>query len=167
MSFIPYENLTFETSLSMDEAVVTLSKEIEPKRFFRNPFSTRYKTFEGRVEKNSFEIRRIIISNNPFLPIIKGRFEPTFEGTRVILRMTIDPFVKIILFLIFSWVAVGIIAPLLNSMTYSTFNINMSVFKVILLVSAYLAITGFFKRESVKARKILIRLFSDKEELNE
>lgn len=160
MSFLPFENLTIDTHLNIEEAINTLSQEVEPKRFFRNPFSTRYKEFEGTVERNGFQMRRIIIQNNPFLPLINGRFEQSLKGTRVVMKMTLTPFVKIVLFLLFLWLVVGMISSLLGSMTLSVFNININAMKFVLLILVYLLITTPFKRESTKARKFLINLFS-------
>jgi len=47
--------------------------------------------FEGEVSPQQFNITRIISYRNCCIPIIRGRFEPSPTGTRIVIEMSMHP----------------------------------------------------------------------------
>ena len=47
--------------------------------------------FEGDISPQQFKITRIISYRNSCLPVIRGRFEPTQAGTRIVIDMKMHP----------------------------------------------------------------------------
>jgi hypothetical protein len=47
--------------------------------------------FEGDVSPQSFDITRIISYRNSCIPVIRGRFEPSATGTRIVIDMKMHP----------------------------------------------------------------------------
>jgi hypothetical protein len=47
--------------------------------------------FEGDISLQGFNITRIISYRNSCIPVIRGRFEPSDTGTRLVIEMTMHP----------------------------------------------------------------------------
>jgi hypothetical protein len=47
--------------------------------------------FEGDVSPQAFNISRIISYRNSCIPVIRGRFEPSAAGTRIVIEMKMNP----------------------------------------------------------------------------
>ena len=156
MAFVPYEHFTIDTSLPFDEAVDRIAQRVEPKRFFRNPFSREHKEFEGSVTPQDFKISRIIHYRNSFLPIINGQFVKTPLGTRLIVRMTLHPFVIAFLILWLGLLGLTSVMALLKSEGKAA-----APFMLAMLALAYLLTTGVFKWEARKARNRFMQLFAE------
>jgi hypothetical protein len=75
MKFIPFEKFIIKSDLNKAELKSLLSNNIEPKKFFRYKKNNK-SLYEGKIRDNHFKINRIIYYQNPFLPIIKGKFIP-------------------------------------------------------------------------------------------
>lgn len=160
MAFIPYEHLEIQTSLALDEAVAGISKIVEPKKLFRNPFNRNHAAFQGEVRPDGFKISRIIHYRNSFLPTVNGRFEPSSVGTRVAVTMTLHP--SVIAFGVLWFGMVGLFggAFLLAALTARQFDPAMLI-PVGMFVFGYLLFTLSFKWEARKARATLIELFTE------
>ena len=157
MAFVPYEHFTIDTRLPFNEAVDRIARLVEPRQFFRWPFSRQHKEFEGTVTAQDFRISRIIHYRNSFLPIIKGQFARTPLGTRLSVKMTLHPLV--IAFMIIWSVAasLGTMMALLKS------DVKAALFAPLLMLAfIYLLATAAFKWESHKARNRLRELFAEK-----
>ncbi len=103
MHLLPYDTLTLQTTDSLAILLERLTAHIEVQKNFRWSFSRNHKPYAGTLSETGFEIHRIIHYRNSFLPMIRGRFEPSPEGTIVHITMRLHPFV--IAFLIFWYLA--------------------------------------------------------------
>ncbi len=80
MLVLPYERLTIETALPIEEAQRRLADAIEPKRAIRWAWSASAKPFQGTIAGDRFEMSRVIRYRNSFLPQISGQI--SFRATR-------------------------------------------------------------------------------------
>ena len=96
MKLLPYNTFEIHTSLSLEEIIAALKKEVEPKKFLRLSWRN-YAFFEGDVSREGFKITRIIKYRNSFAPIIRGTFKQSPTGTSVLIRMSLHPFVIVFL----------------------------------------------------------------------
>lgn len=160
MAFFPYERLTFETDLTVSEVVAALSEYVEPKRFWRNPFSDNYKSYQGSVSAEGFRILRIIhqYQRNSFLPVIKGRLHPMTRGTHVEITMSLHPFVAVFTVLWLSFAGTGLLAGVTAWLTEP--RDVMSLMPVAMFAFGYLLCTLSFKWEARKERRFLTELLS-------
>ena len=155
MAFVPYEHFAIDTSLPFDEAVDRIAGLVEPKRVFRWPFSRQHKEFEGEVTPQDFKISRIIHYRNSFLPIINGQFVRTPLGTRLIVRMTLHPFVMAFMILWMGLLGLAFVMVLLKSDGKAAAPGMLA-----MLAFAYLLTTVAFKWEARKARNRFTELFA-------
>ena len=110
MNFLPQESLVYKTHLSKDEIINRLKNETEPKQWIRTGgvfTDEKYKTFEGIVNEDSFQIRRIIRYGNSFLPQVEGKIEENKENTLIHIKMKLHTFVIIFLCVWCSFVFLG------------------------------------------------------------
>jgi hypothetical protein len=54
-------------------------------------FSSPETEFEGDVSPQGFNLTRIISYRNSCIPVIRGRFEPSATGTRIVIEMNMHP----------------------------------------------------------------------------
>lgn len=108
--YINNENISFchieiITPLSIQEVRNILSKNIRPKRTFGfNSIKTGEKElFEAVFWEDEFNIQKIIITRNSFLPQIKGYIQPDFDGTKLVADLSV--YTLVLAFLIF-WLSV-------------------------------------------------------------
>lgn len=97
MKILPYDTSIISTSDSLPIVLQRLNAKVEPRKLFRLSLFTRYAPYEGTISEEGFRINRIITSTrnrNPFLPIIRGRFEVQSHQTLIHLQMSISIFPK-------------------------------------------------------------------------
>lgn len=161
MKYFPFENITYETKLDLNEIKQRLSEVIEPKRNFRMTGvfgKNNHKLYEGRINGNEFNITRIIGYGNSFLPIIKGKIEKGFNGTKVNVKMSLQPFIIFFMFIWFVGIGIGCFAALAMMFNEERFE-PMSLIPFGMLIFGYAIVTGGFKYESIKSKKYLAQLF--------
>ena len=95
MGVLPYEHLTIETTLAVEEAQRRLAEAVEPRNNVRWPFQTRSKPFEGSITGEQFEISRVISYRNSFLPRINGRIRQGSVGATIDITLAMHPVVMI------------------------------------------------------------------------
>src|SRR5688572_9627354 len=95
MKYLPTENITYKTRLSVDAVFKRLEEQVAPAQSFGIPGGTVSKNYEGEIRPPGFFIKRIIRYQNSFLPRIKGTIEQDFGGTRIHVKMRLHPFVSI------------------------------------------------------------------------
>jgi hypothetical protein len=156
MTFIPYYRFVIETSLSAEKVMEKLQQVIQPKKFWPHPFSDDRKQFEGTISKDGFRVVRNIYYLNSFIPFIKGRFDSSDSGTRIIITMSIHPLVVLTFALVFAFFG------------YFFFTFLMELISGIFVISGCLAL-GYavcafaFKRESAVDRNFLVKMFLEKD----
>jgi hypothetical protein len=156
MAFIPYTRFVIETPLPAEKVMLKLLRVIQPKKFWPNPFSDDRKQFEGTVSKDGFRAVRNIFYLNSFIPFIKGRFDLSDNGTRIIITMSIHPFVVVTFALVFAFFG------------YFFFTFLMELVSGIFVISGCLALgyavcTFAFRRESAVDRNLLVKVFSEQD----
>jgi hypothetical protein len=156
MSFVPYERLTIETGLTTREAFAALSEHVEPKRFWRNPFSREHKRYQGVVSAEGFEMSRIIHHRNSFLPLIKGRLHPSTRGTLVEIKMSLHPVVAVFMVLWLGFVAIGSLAGVTTWLAAPRDVVRLA--PLGMFAFGYLLCTLSFKWEVRKERRALVEL---------
>jgi hypothetical protein len=62
-----------------------------PQTWVQRNFSSGGFQFEGDVSPQGFNITRIITYRNSCIPVIRGRFEPSSTGTRIVVEMNMHP----------------------------------------------------------------------------
>src|SRR5579883_738093 len=96
---LPYDTFTLQTPDSLAIVLARMATQIEPPKAMRWHISRNHLPYEGTLSETGFHISRIIHYRNSFLPIIRGRFEPSPAGTAVQITMRLHPVV--IAFLVF------------------------------------------------------------------
>jgi hypothetical protein len=81
--------------MTLDEAATALSRLVQTNRSIKGWLFSK-EDFVGRISTEGFVIRRKIAYGNSFLPVCRGKFEPSPEGARV--RVTMTPSVPVIVF---------------------------------------------------------------------
>lgn len=94
MKLLPYDTFTIQTQDSLVVVIERLEAHIEAPKVYRTFFSRNHAPYAGRINVSGFEIYRIIHYRNSFLPMIRGRFEPSPQGIRVRVTMSLHPFVR-------------------------------------------------------------------------
>jgi hypothetical protein len=159
MPILPYERLTIETVLSIEEARRRLADAIEPKRLVRWPFSAPTKPFQGLITGDRFEMSRIIGYRNSFLPQITGQIRQGYQGAAIDLKLQMHPLVLVFMVV---WLAVigvaslTLISTTLGSGSFQVFSLipaGMFVFAVLLCMLS-------FNFEASKAKALLKGLFA-------
>jgi hypothetical protein len=159
MAFIPYNRFVIETPLPVEKVMEKLLQVVQPKKFWPNPFSDDRKQFEGTVSKDGFRVVRNIYYLNSFIPFIKGRFDSSDGGTRIIIIMASHPFVVVSFALVFAFFG------------YFLFTFLMELISGILVIFGCLALayticTLAFKKESAVDRNFLVKLFSEQDRVS-
>ncbi len=153
MAFIPYTCFVIETPLTPEKVIVKFQQMIQPKNFWPNPFSGDRKQFEGTISKEGFRVVRNIYYLNSFIPLIKGRFDSSGSGGKIVITMSIHPLVVLTFALVFAFFG------------YFFFTFLMELIPGILAISGglglgYVICTLAFKRESAVDRNFLVKVFS-------
>jgi hypothetical protein len=159
MGILPYERLTIETTLTVEEAQRRLVEAVEPRKNVRWPFQPRDKPFEGSITGEHFEISRVIGYRNSFLPRISGQIRQGPIGATIDATLALHPVVLI--FMAVWLLGVGYAGLVVASAafragtfaSYSLIPIGMFVFGILLC-------TLSFNFEASKAKSLLRRLFS-------
>jgi len=90
MILIPYDTIRIHTSLSIDDAAARLAQVVDSERkWFQWQIPKR--TFNGSVSKSGFRIMRNIVGRTTYLPLIRGRFEHTVNGTNIFVTFSLHP----------------------------------------------------------------------------
>lgn len=166
MKYLPVEDYTILTRLSVDEVRNRVAENIEPKRNFRIALFSMSSTkpYEGELSNNSFTISRIINYRNSFLPIITGTFFAKDGGTEINIKMR--PSILVIVFISIWLGAVGLvcigvfIAWIIKLMHLTQNKFSPMIFiPYLMFIFGYALVTIGFKSESNRSKKFLADLF--------
>jgi hypothetical protein len=159
MPILPYERLTIETTLPIEEAQRRLADAIEPKRMMRWGWSTPTKPFQGAIAGERFEMSRVIRYRNSFLPQITGQIRQGYQGAAIDLTLQLHPLVLI--FMVVWLAAIGGAALLLLSSVLGSGSLQLySLIPAGMFVFAVLLCTLAFNFEASKAKVLLHQLFA-------
>jgi len=143
MNFPPKENIVFKTKLTSD---------IVAQRIFKL-CSGPHRTYDGQVNKSAFDIKRVIIGQNSFLPKITGKIKSESEGTIIEIDMRINAGVTVFLWVWF--IGTGLLSlfflPILPN--------PISFIPIALFAFCYVMMVTLFNRESKKSKNDLQTLF--------
>ncbi len=163
MKYLPFENITYQTKLETEEILNRINEIIEPKKTFRMTGifgSSDHKPYEGSINGNTFNLTRIISYRNSFLPRIKGDIVKDFGRTKVNVKMRVNTFVIVFMFIWLGGVGIGCLAVLASGFKFGGQNFEpMTLIPFGMLIFGYALVTGGFKYESLKSKKYLAELF--------
>jgi|SRR5579859_4456034 len=153
MKYFLFEKYTLTTRLTVREARERLETQLEPGRNW--PFLSRNATqpYIGNVENENFTIRRALVWNNPWQPVINGRFQNDQPGAILSIRM--QPHILPLIFLaVWTFFITCLLIGFLNSLSPV-----MSVVPLGMLIFAYMAIIRTFNRETAITKAFLTTIF--------
>jgi hypothetical protein len=168
--FLPVENYTLTTKLTVEEVRKRIADNVEPKKSFRfSLISNSYtKPYEGNVTGNSFTISRVINYRNSFLPLINGNISNFVGQTQVKIKMQPVTFV-----LVFITVWLGVVGLVCLVTVIGIISKYKQIFKdgfsPFLLIPFAMFIFGClltyfaFKIESKKSKKFFAALLEGEE----
>jgi len=93
VKLLPYDTFTIQTADPLAIVLERMTAQVERQKTIRWHFSRDHLPYEGTLSETGFQISRIIHYRNSFLPVIRGRFEPSPSGTTVQITMRLHPFV--------------------------------------------------------------------------
>jgi len=162
MKFLPFEHLVYTTQLSKAEVREILLDNIEPIKKIRMKglFKIRgHKPYEGKIDENTFFMRRIIQYKNGFLPQINGEIHKNHQKATTI-HINMKPH-KVVL--IFSGILCGFVGVIfLIFLGVSLFTLSFDVMVLIplgMVLFIYMLIMGGFTYESHIAKKHFTKIF--------
>lgn len=154
MKFLPYERLTYRTSLSKEEIHQKMLAQVGARSFLA---SDQTKPYQGTVNDSGFKINRVINYRNSFLPVLVARIEPDEEGNIIHVKMRLAHFV-----LGFMMIWMGGVSIAVLGFTGAMFNkkefFPAGLIPYGMLVFGYLLTTLPFKLESKKYKAFLEEL---------
>ncbi len=162
IAFFPYERLTIKTHFSPETARQKLSAVLEPRAIPRRYTGT-HLPYQGKLDSDRFEIRRIIHYKNSFLPVVRGKICAEQDGSTI--RITMMPHAIIVALMAWSLACPSAMAGcVLVSwlLSIGTFKVPPAVVMSLLIgavVVIYAFSTGAFKFESAKTKSFLKDLF--------
>lgn len=162
--FLPFENITYTTSLAPEEVVMRISQVAEPDNSFMlsgNLSERNLKPYEGTISGHSFRISRKIGYLNSFLPIIKGNIERDLNETTVNVKIRLNSFGIVFLLLWFGGVGLSFLIHRTIVFIDQDFDPKLLI-HIGVLVFGYLLVMGGFKYESIKSKKFLGHIFEAK-----
>lgn|SRR5690554_5588567 len=159
MKIIPSDKIDMTTTLSIEEVRKIVRNNILPKKVLKNRYKLpeNREPFEGSFEQDCFEIQRIVIGRNSFVPEIKGKIYPNSNGTKLMANLKISSFV--IAFLIL-WTSLVIFFFIIGIMLV-TFKGKSPLFLIIplgMMLFMFVLMHLVFSREKDKTIKELKRL---------
>ncbi|GAB2813205.1 hypothetical protein [Ferruginibacter profundus] len=175
--YLPVENYTLSTKLSVDEVRDLITAHVAAKRGFTLGFYNTKVTepYEGEVKENTFTISRVINYRNSFLPIIKGSISSFIGRTQI--DITMRPAVGVLIFMSVWLGAVGIacLCIIVVALMHITEigNVFTQGFSPVVLIPFGMFIFGYvliyfgFKLESKKSKEFLQKLFAAEEVNNQ
>jgi hypothetical protein len=99
IKYLPVENYTLSTKLSVDEVCNCIAANVAPKRRHSLVFYDKKVTqfYEGQLKEDTFTISRVINYRNSFLPLIFGTVSSFAGQTQVKIKMR--PVVSVLIFM--------------------------------------------------------------------
>ncbi len=164
--FLPIENYTLTTKLSVDEVRVLIENNTGPKESFglftSNNNSSR--PYEGSITGNSFTISRIINYSNSFLPIITGTISRFIDKTEIKIKMRLQKFVTVFISVFMGALGIAFLVQLVyfvSNWPGKSYFLLLNIFISFIFCSL---LTYFaFKKESKISKQFLAHLLEGEE----
>jgi len=155
---MPIYRFKIEARLTSQATIARIKEMVGPRRsFLEQGFwagGDARPPFIGKVEGDSFRVRRDIRYRNSFLPLIWGRITNQPMGTRVSVTMYIHPIVALFMLVWFSGVVAGVTAFSNPMHPLLIVPVGLLVFGIALVC------VGFFP-EAIKSRRLLEQSLSE------
>jgi hypothetical protein len=154
----PHYSETIVLAYAVDEVIALFSKatELQRKPILEDQSKDQV-YFNGIISRDKFLISRKIRSPENFLPLIKGRVEPTSHGTILFLEYKL--FFSTILFLGF-WTLLTVIGGSL--LFFLKLKPEMGLYLLCFGILQYLLCMFFFHRQVDKSRDMIYQLLQTK-----
>jgi len=150
MKYLPFENITLHTQLSVEEVIERLSENLEPRKY--SPFNNRTlkKIFAGHIEHNTFNISRWVRYGKYSNTIIKGElYEDGNTATTIEVKVRLHLLICIIVIFACSTLLITGFIP----------NYPFLIQNLFTILFIYVIIIGQFNRDSTQSKKHLVELF--------
>lgn len=162
MKFLPIEHLVYTTQLSIAEVRETLLDSVEPIKKFRMKglFKIRgHKPYEGKIDENTFFMRRIIQYKNAFLPQINGEIHENHSKTTTI-HINMKPHNVVLIFAGILSGLVGVVFLVFLGVLIFTLSFDVMVLIPLgMVLFIYVLTMGGFTYESRIAKKHFSKIF--------
>ena len=162
MKFLPFENITYKTTLSVNEVVDKLKGQTEAQRFAMTKRRSN-KRFRGIIHSDSFSIVHNSSLKNSFNPMIEGKIMEGPKGANVHIKMHLNA-LTLVFIAFFATIALFVLGITTYQSIKSQEFDNLLFFPIGLLVALYLITMMGFKLESYSVKKYLERLLASKME---
>lgn len=167
MAFFPFEYYNLYSSMSMEDILQRVSKNVKPGKWY-NPFVKKdARSYKGSVTKNGFKITRILDYGNACRPVITGRFHPETSVTRIRIRMQMNwifTVIWLIPLIVLGTFGVFILIPHLTSISAPhPWTSSLPIFGI--AAFWYAMATLFFKVESSRSKRFLEKLFEEQPQM--
>ena len=157
MKFVPYEKITYKTKLEYNEIVKRIQDMIEPKKIIRLIKGNAKKAHEGKTWENGFAMNRIMTFTNVFSPAIYGTMTKENDGTRIDIKLKLQPMVIAVSIIWLGVVAYILFSSLINLIVNGVSNKNVTTALLVLAIG-YIMMIGAFKSEGGKDKDRLKEL---------
>jgi hypothetical protein len=158
MLLLPQEILVYRSTLGIQQIHERLVTYVEPQiNGFVGWKKKRQKQYEGTVDRNGFEITRIIGYRNSFLPVISGRIKATESQTVITITMRLHLFVRVFLTIWCGMAILFLVIYITKSIQERLFD-PATLLPIALLIFMYSLTTRSFKMESKKAKEDLLEM---------
>ena len=161
MKYLPYQNYSLSTKLSIEEINKRLAAHIQPINTRRISLFSHAgnKEFEGRINHKKFDVIKIPASGkkNGFSPIIKGTFEVYPTSTRVHIKVRLDVTAYLFLICACGIITFAGIAILIDQLRAGSFS-PATLFIFVMYGFIYLISTPEFLKSSKEIKNFFCEL---------
>ncbi|MDH4471519.1 MAG: hypothetical protein QE487_02870 [Fluviicola sp.] len=160
--YLPKEDQVYFSPFKKEEVLVRLGDILEPEKMVRIRFfglgRRSGKFYEGSINNDSFEMKRIIGYKNSFIPKISGNVENTLGGSLIHVKMRLHVFVMIFMIVWMSLVGIAALICTLVLIIGGRFNPFLLI-PIGMFLFGYLLTLGAFKYESARTKEDLKQIF--------
>lgn len=153
----PSFKTVFRSALTRQDVTERLQAKVEPSKTVRFNRSTGF-PFEGAVNAQSFQLRRILNYRNSFAPDIKGEINEDSSGSRIEVTFSIHPLALALFGFI---LGMGLlVSAILTTIAFSSGGFELRVFLPVLALPAAVAIFNYaFHSERKTSTRLLEDIF--------
>lgn len=153
MNPLPHQDFEVIVGESLTEVHELLSAEVGPKNFWGAFSRKKAPSFNGVIDEKSFTICKNVFKNE-FVPVLYGSLEPHHTGTRIHVKMRLQPLISSVLLTGLACVIVFLLFP--------PETLSVEAMRIILMVSGMIILmtyVGFYFRAS-SSKAAFLRIFN-------